>query len=83
VTTAPLDPELARLIAELCDVDVVQVTPAVKLAALGIDSVLMVELGVAIEDVIGVHLEAEDVAEVQTVADLQACIARVRVATSG
>jgi acyl carrier protein len=77
-TIPPVDPELRRLVAELCDVDPAQVTPDVKLAALGIDSVLMVELGVAIEDILGVHLEPEDVVGIQTVAELDACVRSLR-----
>ncbi len=82
-TTPPVDPELRRVLAELCDVDVVQVTPEVKLVALGLDSVLMVELGVAIEDLLGVHLGEEDVVGLETVADLDACVRRLRASTGG
>jgi acyl carrier protein len=79
VTTTPtVDPELRSLLAELCDLDAVQVSPDVKLVALGLDSVLMVELGVAIEDIFGVHLGEEDVVGLVTVGDLDACVRRLR-----
>ena len=82
-TTAQVDPELVHLIAELCDLDAAQVGPDVKLVALGLDSVLMVELAVAIEDIFGVHIGEEDVVGLETVADLEACIQRLRSAAHG
>ena len=77
-TTAHVDPELQHLLAELCDLDAAQVSPDVKLVALGLDSVLLVELGVAIEDIFRVHLTEDDVAGLETVADLDACVRRLR-----
>jgi acyl carrier protein len=77
-TTAPVNPELVRLIAELCDLDPVQVRPEASLVALGLDSVLMAELALAIEDVLGVHIAEEDVAGVETLADLDVVIQHLR-----
>ena len=82
-TTAHVDPELQRLLAELCDLDAAQVGPDVRLVALGLDSVLMVELGVAIEDIFRVHLAEEDVVGLETVADLDACVQRLRKSARG
>ena len=79
-TTTTVDPELQRVIAELCDLDVGQVAPDVSLVTLGLDSVLMVELGVAIEELFGVHLGEEDVVGLETVADLDACVKRLQAA---
>lgn len=78
--TAPrqVHPELQRLLAELCDLEPAEVLPATRLVALGLDSVLMVELGVALEELFGVHLGPEDVTGLETVADLEACVDRLR-----
>lgn len=67
---------LSRLIAEICEIDRKIVRPEGKLVGLGLDSVRVLDLLMAVEDELDIELSENDPAlgNVQTVADLATLI---------
>jgi acyl carrier protein len=64
------DERITRAIAELVQVDPAQVTPTTRLDELVSDSFLLVQLAMDIQDEFDVIFHAEDLDDVDVVADL-------------
>lgn len=72
---------LASILSEVAGVDPDKVTAASTFAEeLDLDSLTMVEVGVALEERLGVHIADEDAEHLVTVGDMAALIERARTA---
>ncbi len=71
---------VSRLVAEICEIDQKTVRSESKLVGLGLDSVRVLDLLMAVEDALDIELSENDpaLADVQTVADLAALIEKRR-----
>lgn len=68
--------QIKAMIAEVCDLDAGKIRDNGKLLGYGLDSVRVIDLLMAIEDVYGIEISESDPAlgNVQTVADLSALV---------
>jgi DNA-binding response OmpR family regulator/acyl carrier protein len=80
VTARDTTTTVARLVAQVCDLDAGEVHPAGKLVAYGIDSVRSLELLLAIEDAFSVEISQQDpdLMGIRTVQDLADLVERRR-----
>ena len=73
-----------QVIAEVCGVDASSLTPETQLVAdLGVDSARALHLLVKLEDELGVEVDDEEVAELQTVGSILTFIERHPSASPG
>ena len=72
---------LARILVEVADIKVAEVTPEKTFGEdLGVDSLMMIEIVVAAEDTFNVRIRDDDIEDLNTVADAIDYIQRAPVA---
>src|SRR5439155_23040290 len=71
-----VESEVLRLVEQLAPTRGREVTPAAKLDDLGLDSLAVADLAVAVEERFGVRLVDADVASLQTVGDVVSAAVR-------
>ncbi|MGH3823095.1 MAG: acyl carrier protein [Pseudonocardiaceae bacterium] len=80
-TRQEIQTELDAIVEDITGINAAEITPDKQfIDDLDIDSLAMVEIGVALQDVLGVEVPDDDLAKMKTVGDLLDYVERTQVA---
>jgi len=65
-----LERELATIVAEIAELEIDEIVPERRLADIGVDSLMSVEIAVWVEQRYGVHFDEADLSAVESFADI-------------
>ena len=62
--------KVTKILAELCDIDISQVRQETSLGSLGVDSMLFIELGSALQETFEIDISTDDLTRCETLSDI-------------